>query len=224
MSVKLCVCLTGTTFQECADFVSSTNADLIEHRMDFMKPIIKLDELYSLSDIPIIATCRSPKEGGLFEGNESDRIECLVKAIEHGASFVDIEIDTERRFIDEVRSKAVDNNCRLILSKHYPNETPSFSDLVTCIQKMNSEGPDILKIVVTPESIEDCRSVLQLYYLEKLKTPLIAFGLGNRGRFTRVTALFLGAPFMYVSQDFGVSAASGQISLSDMRTIVGYLS
>ncbi|MHA2005446.1 MAG: type I 3-dehydroquinate dehydratase, partial [Candidatus Thorarchaeota archaeon] len=40
----------------------------------------------------------------------------------------------------------------------------------------------------------------------------------------RVSSLFLGAPFTYVSQDIGEAAAPGQISLSEMRAILGVLS
>jgi 3-dehydroquinate dehydratase-1 len=89
---------------------------------------------------------------------------------------------------------------------------------------MENIGADILKVIVTPKSISDCSRVLQLYSLERVETPLIAFAMGDIGRFTRVSALFLGAPFMYVSQDLGQEAASGQISLSDMRAIVRSLS
>ncbi|MHA2211184.1 MAG: type I 3-dehydroquinate dehydratase, partial [Candidatus Thorarchaeota archaeon] len=43
------------------------------------------------------------------------------------------------------------------------------------------------------------------------------------GKFTRVSALFLGAPFMYVSQDQGEQAAPGQITVTQMRTLLEVL-
>jgi 3-dehydroquinate dehydratase-1 len=52
---------------------------------------------------------------------------------------------------------------------------------------------------------------------------MIAFAMGDLGKFTRVAALFLGAPFMYVSQDSGDKAAPGQITLSQMRALLEVL-
>ena len=81
-----------------------------------------------------------------------------------------------------------------------------------------------MKIVTTPKSIEDCKTILQLYHIEASPPcPMIAFAMGNLGKFTRVSALYLGAPFMYVSQDEGEVAAPGQISLSQMRAILEVL-
>jgi 3-dehydroquinate dehydratase type I len=192
--------------------------------MDFMAPITGLKEIYSATDIPIIATCRSRKMGGNFVDGESQRIDYLLEAINRGASLVDLEIETEKEYMKQIRNEALQNNCQLIVSKHYPQVTPEYQDLLDLIDKMIDSGADILKVVVTPESIRDCRRILQLYSLENLEIPLIAFAMGNIGRFTRVSALFLGAPFMYVSQDSGEEAAPGQISMSDMRAILRSLS
>jgi 3-dehydroquinate dehydratase type I len=170
--------------------------------------------------------------GGNFDDGESQRIDHLLEAINHGASLVDIEVETEKEYMKQIRNEALQNNCQLIVSKHYPQVTPEYQDLLDLIDKMIDSGADILKVVVTPESIRDCGRILQLYSLENLETPLIAFAetpliafaMGNIGRFTRVSALFLGAPFMYVSQDSGEEAAPGQISMSDMRAILRSLS
>ena len=224
MTKKLCVCLTERTQQSCIDFVTNSSSDLIEHRMDFMNPINNLKEIYSATDIPIIATCRSQELGGNFQGDETQRINHLLDAIYNGASIVDIEIETEHELMKQIRSEASKNNCQIIISKHFTTNIPEYNDLLSLIEEMKKSGADILKVVLTPKSIRDCKRILQLYNLENLDTPLIAFAMGDLGKFTRVSALYLGAPFMYVSQDSGREAASGQISLSDMRAIVRSLS
>ena len=224
MTKKLCVCLTERTQQSCIDFVTNSGSDIIEHRMDFMDRIGDLKEIYSATEIPVIATCRSRESGGNFVGDETQRINYLLEAVHDGASFVDLEIETELELMKQIIREAPKNNCEIIISKHYTSSTPENIDLLNLIREMKKTGADILKVVVTPESISDCKRVLQLYNLENLETPLIAFAMGLLGKFTRVSALFLGAPFMYVSQDSGRAAASGQISLSDMRTILRSLS
>ncbi len=224
MSKKLCVCLTEKTSQDCIGFVSTSDSDIIEHRMDFMNQIASLGEIYSATETPIIATCRSKEMGGNFAGSEQQRIAYLLEAIDNGASFVDIEYEVEHNLLKQISDAVSQYNCKLIISKHYTSFTPELPDLIDLIGKMEDRGADIIKLVVTPESLSDCRRILQVYSWEGSKIPLIAFAMGNIGRFTRVSSLFLGAPFMYVAQDSGKKAAPGQIPLSEMRTILRMLS
>jgi 3-dehydroquinate dehydratase len=50
-------------------------------------------------------------------------------------------------------------------------------------------------------------------------TAIVAFGMGEKGKFTRLAALKLGAPFMYVSLDGATPTAPGQFSESEMRAL-----
>ncbi len=221
---KLCVSLTERTAKKCMEFISSAEADMVEHRMDFMDRIERLEEIYRATNKPIIATCRSRENGGRFGGDEEQRISSLLMAISGGASFVDVEIETDPTHLDLVREQTSKLECGLIISKHYHDSTPKWSDLLSMLVSLGSAKPDIIKLVMTPKTKDDCRRILQLYDEEnRPDQPLIAFGMGPLGRFTRVCALFLGAPFMYVSQDHGEAAAPGQISLSEMRKILEVL-
>ena len=224
MKKMLCVSLTKRTAKECLEFIPSCEADLIEHRLDFMDRIELLKEIYGISQKPIIATCRSEKNGGRFTGDEDQRIRHLLTAISSGASFVDVEIETNPVNLALVIEEASKSDCRLIISKHYHDSTPTESELLETLRRLSSVGADIMKIVTTPKSTDDCLRILQLYSIEKKRnTSLIAFGMGSLGKLTRVHALFLGAPFMYTSLDHGEAAASGQISFSDMKLILEVL-
>ncbi|MHA2201314.1 MAG: type I 3-dehydroquinate dehydratase [Candidatus Thorarchaeota archaeon] len=207
MTNKLCVCLTEKTSQECIDFLKATDADIVEHRIDFMGQISGLELIYSATNIPIIATCRPHELGGHFGASESQRIELLSKAIVAGVSFVDVETETDDKHFHKVHQLLLETDCQIIVSKHYTQFTPERAELLDVIERMRKQGADILKVVVTPQTIHDCLKVLQLYNLEDLDTPLIAFAMGNLGKFTRVSSLFLGAPFTYVSQDIGEAAS-----------------
>ncbi|MFW9798971.1 MAG: type I 3-dehydroquinate dehydratase [Candidatus Thorarchaeota archaeon] len=222
--MKLCVSLTERTARKCMEFMSSTEADMVEHRMDFMDRIERLEEIYRVTEKPIIAACRSRENGGRFDGDEERRIGNLLKAISGGASYVDVEIETDSNHMALVREQTSSMNCGLIVSKHYHDSTPNESDLLNMLDGLGSVKPDIIKLVTTPKTKDDCRRILQLYDKEnRPDLPLIAFGMGPLGRFTRICALFLGAPFMYVSQDHGEAAAPGQISLSEMRKVLEVL-
>lgn len=220
----LCVSLTERSVEECSKVIASCDADLIEHRMDFMDRIEGLDAIYDESKMPIIATCRATQNGGYFEGNEEIRIGHLIDAISAGASYVDLELDTEPALMNLVRKAAAKSNTKLIVSKHYFDSTPDDTGLLNVLDSLAIAGADVMKLVTTPEALSDCGRVLQLYHIEsKPARPMIAFAMGDLGKFTRVAALFLGAPFIYVSQDQGAQAAPGQITVSQMRTLLEVL-
>ena len=224
MKNKLCVSLTEKSSKKCIEFVSSCDADIIEHRLDFMDCIESLDDIYNTSKIPVIVTCRSIKNGGRYNEDEEQRITHLLDAIKAGASYVDVEAEMEQSHLSIIKQEATRNECKVIISKHFHQDTPNSSSLIELLAYLGNAGADIMKVVTTPENPDDCFRVLQLYAVEnRPDVPLIAFGMGHLGKITRVCALFLGAPFMYVSQDYGDEAAPGQIPLSLMRTILEVL-
>ncbi|MFW9802628.1 MAG: type I 3-dehydroquinate dehydratase [Candidatus Thorarchaeota archaeon] len=221
---KLCVSLTEQSIEACSKAMTLTDADLIEHRMDFMDGIEGLATIYDESKAPIIATCRTPQDGGHYIGKEEVRIGHLVEALSAGASYVDIELDTDPTLMSKIRTEVAANNSKLIVSKHYIDSTPAVSELQNVLDRLVIAGADIMKLVTTAITIDDCGRILHLYQSNnKPARPMIAFAMGDIGRFTRLTAMFLGAPFMYVSQDQGKQAAPGQITLSEMRALLEVL-
>ncbi len=222
--MKLCVSMTAENAPRCIEFVRACDAELIEHRMDFMCKIEDLDEIYGASSAPIIATCRSLGNGGHYKGSEQDRIGHLLEGIDAGASYVDVEVETEAELFERVKKRAKSLNRRLIASKHYQSFTPEYCELASMRDRMLIQNPDIIKIVTTPSSIDDCRRIMHLYDAEhNNRHSLIAFAMGRLGRLSRLYALLMGAPFMYVSMDNQRRAAPGQMSLSQMRKIVKVL-
>lgn len=222
--MKLCECLTEKTVDLCKEFIKNSDADMIEHRLDFMDRIEGLKEIYASTTKPVIVTNRALDNGGLFEGGNGERLEYLVEAIEAGASFVDIELDNSAKCIAEIMKVAMINNCKCIVSKHFSDRTPSNSVLSSILSRILFTGANIAKIVTTPRSLSDCQRILKFQLNEsRAEVPLIAFAMGNLGKFTRVSSLFLGAPFMYVAQDTGPTAAPGQVPMSEMRRLLEVL-
>ncbi|MHA2355423.1 MAG: type I 3-dehydroquinate dehydratase [Candidatus Thorarchaeota archaeon] len=220
----LCVSLTARSVDECYKAMASCDADLVEHRMDFMDKIEQLDTIYDESKVPIIATCRAPQDGGHFSGDEEKKIGYLIEAISAGASYVDVELDTNPVLMNLVRQEVAKHNSKLIVSKHYFSSTPDVPELMDVLDRLAIAGADIMKLVTTPSIMMDSNRILQLYHMENRPArPMIAFAMGGLGKFTRVAALFLGAPFMYVAQDRGEKAGPGQITLSEMRALLEVL-
>jgi 3-dehydroquinate dehydratase-1 len=217
----LCVSITEKTVEDCIMTIQSSEADLFEHRIDFLDSVQDLGKMYLDSERPIIATCRPASQGGHFTGTETERIGLLLEALNLGASYVDIEIETLPLLQDIFQDAITETGARLILSKHFYHSTPPISVLEQTLTVMQELGADLAKIVTMASSISDCLAVLQLYTIAPKWNPqLLSFAMGDLAKFTRVCALLAGAPFMYVAQDHGKAAASGQIPISKMRKIL----
>jgi 3-dehydroquinate dehydratase len=61
---------------------------------------------------------------------------------------------------------------------------------------------------------------LTLFNLYEGEENLIAFGMGDDAKFTRVTALFLGSPFTYVYFLSQNKTAEGQLSYKEFDLMV----
>ena len=217
--MKLCACITEKTAEECVKAVKGIDADLIEHRIDFLEKVDDLEDIYSSIKIPVIATIRSVSCGGKFEGSEDGRVEILMDAIEAGASFVDIEIDMEDSLKKNVIAKAREKGCKVIISMHDFEKTPGTKELIEIMKKEKKEGADIGKIVTTANSIKDCQQILNLLLEAKKENfSLVAFTMGDLGKFTRIICLEYGAPFSYAS--IKEEAAPGQINIRDMKGLI----
>jgi 3-dehydroquinate dehydratase type I len=81
-------------------------------------------------------------------------------------------------------------------------------------------GADIAKIVTLSVSASDNVRLLSLYSVNK---PLVAFGMGDAGKITRIMAPFLGAEFTFASMDDGYETAAGQIPYSRMKALLSFL-
>lgn len=221
MKNKLCTCLTEKNLESCLKEIPKIKTTLIEHRIDFLEKIENLEKIYSFgknNKKEFIATCRSVNCGGNFKGSEEKRISILINAIESGATIVDIEIETEKEFIDKIIEKARENNCLVLISMHSFNNTPSFKELLSTMIKQRSYGADIGKIVCTANSINDCHNLLDLILeANKINFPLISFGMGEIGKFSRIVSLIYGSPFTFVA--YNKNSAPGQLTFEQMNII-----
>ena len=79
----------------------------------------------------LIATCRP-------EGvTDAQRMELLKVAIDNGAAWVDIEIESDRAFTNELAAYAKAKGCKVIISYHDYNKTPSVIELNNRITSYN---------------------------------------------------------------------------------------
>ena len=209
--------------------------EMAEIRLDRCELSMKeIDEVFT-SDVPLVATCRiselvnnepSLQESSLTPQSREIRAmqiaeKRLVRAIEAGARYVDVELEVQKQLSKRLRNAAHENGTIFIRSYHDFNGTDSFEALKAIVEKCVYHGADIVKIATTAHSSEDVERVMSLYdWCSKENIlpggGLIAFCMGDEGRASRVDCLAKGAPYSYAALTEDEAAAPGQWAAADM--------
>ncbi|OIP44710.1 MAG: type I 3-dehydroquinate dehydratase [Deltaproteobacteria bacterium CG_4_10_14_3_um_filter_60_8] len=220
---KICVSIAAATtaLALAAARAAEPVADVLEIRLDSLADPALAPFLATLGT-PLLFTNRPVWEGGQAAGQEIDRVALLVAAAQAGAAYVDIELRSERRLFDQVRTAA--DSTAVIASWHDFAGTPDTKELTAILRSQQAAGATIGKIVTTAHTFQDVLRVLNLQTeAAALGFPLIAFCMGQAGLISRIATLELGGFMTYAAPDTGSATAPGQLPASIMRTILASL-
>ena len=169
---------------------------------------------------PWIACNRRAAEGGSWAGDETGRIEELIKATELGANIVDIELETKnlKGAIPVIKKRA-----KCLLSFHELEKTPSLDKMKGIVHRQLEAGADICKVITTAQRFEDNLTVLQLI-ADFPQTKMVSFAMGPWGLTSRVFCPLVGGYLTYASIEEGKESAPGQITVKLLRNIYGMVS
>jgi 3-dehydroquinate dehydratase-1 len=159
----------------------------------------------------LIATCRPGKI------KDDDRVEMLKIAVESGATYVDIEYEAPAEYKNDLIDFAHHHQCDVIISYHNYDRTPELEELEKIVHDCYSQGADLAKIATHVNMNRDNSKILSLY---KAPGRLVAIGMGDLGRISRIVAPFLGAEFTYASLSESASTAPGQISYEKLNQFI----
>ena len=206
--------------------------EMAEIRLDSCVLSARETEDVFTSDVPLVATARISEimknEPALQDLPEASREakavqiaeKRLVRAIEAGARYVDVEIEAPKQMSKRVRSAAHENGTVFIRSYHDFEGTDSLEALKAVVEKCKYHGADIVKIVTTAGSEADVQKVMALYDWKGEEAPaageLIAFCMGDAGRQSRIECLKQGAPYTYAALSEDDAAAPGQWPADEM--------
>lgn len=162
----------------------------------------------------LIATCRPGKL------DDRTRKELLLAAIEAGADYVDVEVESDSSYRRDIIDAARSRNCQVIISFHDYEKTPTLERLKQVVDLCFSEGADIAKIACRIVSERDNARLLGLLDEKGSDRKVIVVGMGEAGKITRMAAPFLGSPFTYASLAEGKETARGQIRKDRLENIM----
>lgn len=212
----ICTSIQKKTYDEIIGILDRGEVEMAEIRLDRCKlSDEEIEDLFGNSDTPLIATCRIAEAGP----RESERI--LKLAIQSGARFVDLEVEAPVQMSRYIQKLCREEGTELIRSYHNSVETPSDEVLHMALARCFRYGADIAKIVTVCRRPEDVARLQSLYsvVLEDVQTlegRLIAFGMGDEGRESRLECLRRGAPFTYAALSSDDLTAPGQWTTTAM--------
>ena len=154
----ICVSVQEKSFGDCRAILES--CEMAELRADLCR--LSVEEVERLVEIRpnLIATCR------IANSSETFAREQLEAAIRRGARYVDIEIEAPDEHLEYIRTLAREYGCRLIVSFHDFEGTPSLDELKGIARLCRTKGADLVKIVTTARNISDAARTMRLYDLQ----------------------------------------------------------
>ncbi len=226
----LCVPLVARGVDEALEQLprlAARQPDLIEVRLDFLDGLTSegtgplLAQMKALCDVPLLATFRSPDEGGARLFKEDERAKFLSAAIRSGAiRLVDVELAVRPGLRNGLMEEAHRAGVATIVSYHNFHATPPYHILTGLLQEMAGTGADILKLAVQPREPQDTLTLLAVTHEATstwLDRPLVAMSLGNLGSFTRLAGSFFGSAMTFAIGE--TSSAPGQLQIDTVREL-----
>ena len=244
----ICTSIQGKTLEEILEILESGEVEMAEIRLDLCDlDEEEIEELFTQSDVPLIATCRIAtlaqrvaaesdllddagkvlSEQGFYASqprkgrNPAEELaeNQLLKAIEAGAKYVDLEVEAPPMMGRKIRQACQEYGTMLIRSFHDFEGTPPEATLLSLLEKGRRFGGEVVKIVTTATCKADADRVLALYR-EAVPGTLVAFCMGPEGRESRLEALKQGAPFTYACLTAEEATAPGQWTAAEMDEAV----
>lgn len=176
--------------------------------------------------IPLLATIRTKKEGGLADLTDAAYGE-LGTAICHSglADLLDVEASTAPAVIAAIQQQARESGVKTVFSSHNFAETPPTETMVKTLTDMVRRGADIAKLAVMPHTPADTARLLeataQAAQATGNDTPLITMSMGQQGMVSRICGAAFGSCAGFATA--GVSSAPGQPAVPALRTALDAL-
>jgi 3-dehydroquinate dehydratase/shikimate dehydrogenase len=229
LAVPISAQSTDQAGRQIADAVAA-GAEMLELRTDYLDRL-DTDSVSALiaaakgsipASVPVIATCRDPREGGVGNHPEALRIEVLLAAIEAGADFVDLEYANflQPQIGQKIRAALTGHpKSRLILSAH--DFQGKFADIGQLWRDVQQAFPDaVAKLVYTAHHINDCFDAFDL--LHETKGDRIVLCMGQAGLISRILAKKLGSFVTFASLDEQAATAPGQLTAGTLKHLYRY--
>jgi len=218
----VCVPLVARTVEEMvadAAAAAAAGSDLVEIRLDFIqgfRPREHLPQLLRGCPLPVLVTYRPTWEGGQYEGDETTRFDTLRLAMELGVDYVDIELKVADKFMSFISGNKPEK-CKLIVSSHNYEYTPSCEELANLVARIQAVGADIVKVATAAKDIVDVSRMFQV--MVHCQVPMIGLVMSERGLMSRVLAPKFGGYLTFGILNSAKTSAPGQPTVEELLDV-----
>ena len=209
-NTRLICTLTGSTPAEMARQMRQAagfGCDTVECRLDYLSPPPSPGDVAGILDAPglvVIATCRPVREGGKFDGSESDRLAILHAAADAGADFIDVEADVP----------PADRPVGAVISSRHDFETCP-DDLGELVAGLDASPAAVNKIAFAASNPSQALRAFDI--VRGSSKPTIALAMGAEGLPSRILAGKFGAFGTFAALADGLGSAPGQPTVTELR-------
>jgi 3-dehydroquinate dehydratase / shikimate dehydrogenase len=197
-----------------ADMLNAAHqCDLLEVRLDRFGKAPEVGEMLAVKPKPVIMSCRRPRDGGLWNGSEEERLALLRQCIISKADYVEIEVDVA----DQIRKFPP---TKRVISYTNRQETPH--NIADIYAQAQTKSPDVIKLTTLARTPEEAWPLVQI--LARAPLPTVVVGLGKPGVMLSVLGAKIGAPWTYAALERGMEAYPDQPTVSDLENIYHYRS
>lgn len=189
---------------------------LVEIRADRLS-VDEIREAVARAGRPVAVAVRREGDGGTFDGSEQEREGALVAALDAGAAFVDVELDSVPAALADGEHAG-----RVILSHH--GVSCEAAALGEAYRRMAPSAAARLKIVAgcsAPSEVAALPGLLATAAQDG--RPLACFALGRFGRVSRLLAPSWGSWATYGSPAAAGVTAAGQLAAAEMLDLYDVL-
>jgi len=188
---------------------AAAGADAIELRLDFLNAPPTDDELTDLlgeATVPTIVTYRPVRQGGRYDGDEEARLAVLQRAVDLGATWIDIENDTP---VDDRPEGPT------VLSYHDFDGCPDDMDAIAA--EMDAATATMNKLAFAASGPEDALRAADV--IAACDKPTIALAMGEAGVLSRILAAKFGGAGSFAALTDNSIAAPGQLTVQQLKEL-----
>lgn len=214
----LCAVVKGPSIKEAREQLTQIQeqCSLAELRLDYFNDYT-LDDLKDLQkdfSLPLILTLRSKSQGGLYDGIDEERLLQIEKLASLKPAYIDVEYNSSKAFVSKLKTDYPET--KIILSYHDFHGMPNLESILA---QMKQCPADIYKMAVMLNS--SCEALRLLQFMKEHQNVL-AMGMGEYGKVTRVLSPIFGGAFVYCSIDDTLITAPGQLTAHELLNIYHY--
>ena len=205
---KIFTSIIGPTFEACKkQIVNIRNAEL---RLDMLElSAANVQELWPSCQRWMV-TIRK----GFFENTGWKEI--FEACIFLKPDYIDIDSELPESDFQTLLKIIGNSDSRLILSYHNYDLTPSFEELKQVTLSLINRGAKVVQLACMVNDYNDNVILLRLY---GEFDNIITIGMGEKGKVSRLNALYFGEQVSYAAASQEEAAAPGQMTYQEMRNL-----